>query len=496
MSTEKYDIYLTLKNEGGVPTEFYFKFPDDVNIKREIWMDPVEPTSNDKIEYHVLKEQIFTLEPKQSKLDPGETTNIRLRYNIKEKGQHKLRVIFQVVNGKPLIFELNGETLGEKYGILVLPKKIIDFGNIPIGYKSFISSPIELKNISVLKIKYVIDYEEVNKYNKLYENFDIIKLENYEGAIGPGETKYIIAYFRALSEAEYKINLTLHFTDEIRVFKENITLIGHGCIPEKKILIKEKPKENEIIKKEVELNKMPNKMIWNFYNNEMIQKCGFNLEELDFGEISESKYKTVILYNYSNKYSFDFTFIEPGFLIKDKLKIVPNKGTVESGNYKVIKCILHPMPLFNSEYEGDVLVRISWNNEDNMIFSKSPKRKSLIPLKDLKTNLLQNSASINPKVHTTKKDNLYLRIIKKAKITEKINNLNHKETTTNNTSFIENILKDLTKQVLSSSELKIKITEQIPQQPLSIYKWVNNQKFPSVALVRQRILVQKKEEVL
>ena len=128
MFIDKYDIYLTLKNEGGVPTEFYFKFPDDVNIKREIWMDPVEPTSNDKVEYHVLKEHIFTLEPKQSKLDPGETTNIRLRYNIKEKGQHRLRVIFQVVNGKPLIFELNGETLGEKYGMLTIPKKIIDFG--------------------------------------------------------------------------------------------------------------------------------------------------------------------------------------------------------------------------------------------------------------------------------------------------------------------------------------------------------------------------------
>ena len=34
MYSEKFDIYLTLKNEGGVPTEFFFKFPDDVNIKK------------------------------------------------------------------------------------------------------------------------------------------------------------------------------------------------------------------------------------------------------------------------------------------------------------------------------------------------------------------------------------------------------------------------------------------------------------------------------
>ena len=55
------DIFITLKNEGGVRSEFYFKFPDDVAIKREIWMDPIEPTSNDKMEFQVLKEKIFEI---------------------------------------------------------------------------------------------------------------------------------------------------------------------------------------------------------------------------------------------------------------------------------------------------------------------------------------------------------------------------------------------------------------------------------------------------
>ena len=123
-----------------------------------------------------------------------------------------------------------------------------------------------------------------------------------------------------------------------------------------------------------------------------------------------------------------------------------------------------------------------------MLFSKSPRRKSLEPLRNLKSNLLQNSSSINNKVHTVKKENIFLRVIKKAKIVEKFGNLNHSETTTNNTSFIETILKDLTKQVLSSDELKNQMTKQIQEQPLSIYKWTNNQKFPSVANVRQRYL--------
>ena len=474
----RHDIYLTLKNEGGVLSEFYFKFPDDVNIKREIWMDPVEPTSNDKVEYHVLKEQIFTIEPRKSKLEPGETCNIRIRYNIKERGEHKLRVIFQVVNGKPLIFELFAETLAEKLGILNLSKHLINFGHIPIGYRNFISSPIELKNISTIKIKYMIDYSEIDKFNKIHENFNIIKLENYEGAIGPGETKYILAYFRALAPINYKINLVIHYTDDIRESSEIITITGTGYHPLKAIqLEKINPYKG-----------MPNKMIWNSYNNEMIQKCGFNIEELNFGEIDEPKNKSFILYNFSNKYSLNFDFAEPGFLMKDELNIQPNRGIIESGKYKIIKCILNPKPLYNSEYEGDILVRISWNKEDNnMILPKSPKRKSISLLRPGNNPLIQSNQIVN-KIHTIQRENIYLRLVKKGKIYENFGALSHKETTTNNSSFIETLLKNLTKQILTSDEFQNIFTKQIQEQPLSLYKWTNDESLPTLGQLREKYL--------
>jgi len=87
-----------------------------------------------------------------------------------------------------------------------------------------------------------------------------------------------------------------------------------------------------------------------------------------------------------------------------------------------------------------------------------------------------------------KRENLFLRIIKKAQIVEKFGNLNHKETTTINTCFIENILKDLTKQILSDKDLNIQITKEFQDQPLTIYKWTNNEKFPSIAKAREKYL--------
>ena len=126
------DVFLTFQNVGGVTSEFYFKFQDDINIKREIWMDHDETQTGD--DYRISKEKIFEIEPRKNKLKPGECCNIRFRYNIKEAGEHRLKIMFQIVNGKPIIFELFGESLNEKNALMDIPNPFIDFHFIPMGY--------------------------------------------------------------------------------------------------------------------------------------------------------------------------------------------------------------------------------------------------------------------------------------------------------------------------------------------------------------------------
>lgn len=108
---------------------------------------------------------------------------------------------------------------------------------------------------------------------------------------------------------------------------------------------------------------MSNDIVCNSYNGEMIKKYCFNIEELDFQvlPLDEPKNKTFILYNNSNTNSFYFDFQEPEFLIKDELIIQPNKGTIEPGDYRLIKAVLTPKVSL-SKYEGDIQVKITWNN--------------------------------------------------------------------------------------------------------------------------------------
>jgi hypothetical protein len=102
------------------------------------------------------------------------------------------------------------------------------------------------------------------------------------------------------------------------------------------------------------------------------------------------------------------------------------------------------------------------------------------------TNPLLGSNAALSKVHTIKRDNIYLRVIKRGVLSEKLGNLEHKETTTNNSSFVETLIKDLTKQILSSEDFINNFTKQIQEQPLSLYKWTNNQSLPSLGQLRER----------
>jgi hypothetical protein len=132
------EVFLTLQNVGGVTSEFFFKFPEDINVKREIWMEPIDTDSRHPDEFKVLKDKIFEIDPRKNKLNPGECCNIRFRYNIKEIGEHNLKIMFQIVNGKPIVFNLYGESHNEKNLILEIPNPVVDFHYVPMGYVNII----------------------------------------------------------------------------------------------------------------------------------------------------------------------------------------------------------------------------------------------------------------------------------------------------------------------------------------------------------------------
>src|SRR5687768_4729298 len=153
-----------------------------------------------------------------------------------------------------------------------------------------IVSPIELKNVGGIKLKYSVDDKAIKEYNAKNDDFPIFKLENIEGSLGPGDVKYLIGSFRPLTNKFYSVTLPIYFTDEINEFNNlKITLSGYGYHP----LNTQLPPFNSLYKN------MPKSRIYNkFENQNIIQKCGISLEELNFGYMGDKPTnKTFIIYN-------------------------------------------------------------------------------------------------------------------------------------------------------------------------------------------------------
>ena len=460
-NNETFDVYITLRNDGGVPTEFYFKFPSEISIFREIWMDPVEPTSDDKFENHILKDKIFELEPRKGKLDPNECCNIRLKYNYKEKGNHLLHVIFQVVNGKPLIFQLNGICFTERQGMLEIKRPNINFSYVPIGYMDYIVCPLELYNVGGVKVRYKIDKKKIDDFNKNNDNFEIFKIGQLEGNIGPSDLKYIPIFFRPLTSKEYILKLDVGYTDEASYAGKNDEIQTQkddefekmGKIP---VLIKGigyHPMKFTPPKIISPFAKMPKERVCNKFGGEIIQKCGLSIEEIDFGECEEGipKNQTFIIYNYSTTNSLNFEFNVPGFILKDTIEIKPNKDKLEPNSHKIIKMILTPKG-YISNYDGEIDVKITWNSN-------------------------------NEKEQKINKEILHIRI-RKISVQKELQGKVEK-TVNNNQCFIETLLSDFTREIMGEQKYQDNLVKLIDEQPLGLFDWTNDVEYPSQAEVRE-----------
>ena len=80
-----------------------------------------------------------------------------------------------------------------------------------------------------MKLTYSIDKNILKEYNQNNDDFEVFKIENDNGVIGPGDIKYIIGSFRPLTDKLYSVDLPITYFDTQNPSKTlNITLCGKG----------------------------------------------------------------------------------------------------------------------------------------------------------------------------------------------------------------------------------------------------------------------------
>ena len=296
-------VTVSLKNIGGVPAEWAFKLPNDNEIEMEPWADPGEPTEEMAFERHILEKGIFHIEPKRGNLEPGQQMDVNVFYYPKEVKLHYLKVFFAIQNGKPLIINLQGETLHRRAQLQLL-KEVYSLPPVPIGSEWAVTYPIEIKNLGIAKLKYQIDTTLLEKMNKDNYDFRVFEIQNPEGTLLTNEIQFIYTLFRPLEAKEYFLDLPIKVTDIEGPSLETYTLRlrGYGYHYETK-----KPEEPAFYE---DLPKCRSNL------NDNGSLAAFSLEEIDFGELEtgELSRRFVILYNLHPTQRLKFDFAKSGLM--------------------------------------------------------------------------------------------------------------------------------------------------------------------------------------
>lgn len=212
--------------------------------------------------------------------------DVTVCYYPKEIKKHHLNIQFQIINGKPLSITFKGETLHRRAQLSLL-KHTYNLPAVPIGLDYPVTYPVEVKNLGITKLKYIIDTTKLEELNKSNYNFPIFEILQKEGNIKSNDTQHIITMFRPLEAKEYSLDLPIKVSDIEGPVKEQFTLRLRG---KGYRLTSQRPQELQFYED------LP---LCRANLNENGSMVAFSTESVDFGELSASEpsRRFVILYN-------------------------------------------------------------------------------------------------------------------------------------------------------------------------------------------------------
>ncbi|KAL4426641.1 hypothetical protein ABPG74_018719 [Tetrahymena malaccensis] len=478
-------IVITIQNAGGTDLDWNFKLPSDNQIEVEPWADPGEPDEEEAFEKAILERNIFQIQPRSGTLKKGELKDVELVYNpsnidendlpFKSKKnkkvsgeKHQLRVVLQILNGKPLQINLQGMALAPLEGLLAVKKKNYKLPDTPIGLLIPVKFPIEVLNVGSSKISYKVEIVEKDEYNNPIDSkFNIFDIEKNQDNLLPNEKSYLYCLFKPLESKTYYHELKIIVYDFVKVNQE-ISLFIEGTGYSKKSNSKSNLKKEEIPRQRSFVSTIGSKVF-------------FSIEEIDFGEMKPGKaaHRCIILYNLSEtqKLSYDFgtssfalSSNKPGLMCGDECTIEPMNGTLEPNSFIELKVTL-VSSYEPSVYEGELECTIQWDGGDQK--NKTVSQQS------------QNSNS------GFEKETLFLRVKKTSVLdVELINSFKHKSSKdTNKQLQAKDLFQGINLQYKHAFEIIIEkaineilndtytenIIRRIDNQPVALYASFNGE---------------------
>ncbi|KAJ8253006.1 hypothetical protein GJAV_G00208100 [Gymnothorax javanicus] len=210
LGSEPSTVLLVLENPGTIPVDWWFLFPEDLQIELECWAESVELSATELQHIKVQEHRLFTVSPRSGTLYPGQQRAVQLSHRHTFAGTDLLPVLLKLSHGREILLNFVGVTVERDRPYIHLPSSRHTFTPVAIGGFSPPRQVYELYNGGAVPVKFHIDTSPLEQLKE--ENFGhpVLQCLTPRGEVQPGHTASLEWIFSPLEAKTYTLDAPVH----------------------------------------------------------------------------------------------------------------------------------------------------------------------------------------------------------------------------------------------------------------------------------------------
>jgi len=345
-------VYVVLENPGPLPMRFSFQTPKNLNLENApYWCD--EKAMVDEREAHfgwVEEHNIYNIEPRSGEIAPKSFLHVKLTYHHHAIGPYILPVVFNVHEGRSVLFYFKAHTVAPNVGCLSVRSSVVPLQPVPLNAVDGPMQSVELTNSGSVAAHWRIDKQSLFEFNMNNYNFDVLKVHPAEGVLEATSSTFLHFFFVPLEARNYVCPVRIEMLKDGRPAEElcfELRADGYDPTQYKTLADPYFP---------------PNLPIQTYA---AIPGCGaaLSIEILDFGDcpLRSEVCRMLVLVNYSSEHVLTYNWEHRQlFTLESELQIEPSSGELAPHNYCVIVfriCTRKPVNV-----SGEVACFLDWTH--------------------------------------------------------------------------------------------------------------------------------------
>mmetsp|Transcript_101399 Transcript_101399/g.241823 ORF Transcript_101399/g.241823 Transcript_101399/m.241823 type:complete len:1868 (+) Transcript_101399:77-5680(+) len=343
-------VYLALSNPGYLPIRFSFQTPENLNLENvPYWCD--EKALVDEREAHftwVEEHGVYDIQPRSGAIAPGDFLHVKFTYHHHSIGTHILPVVFNVHDGRSVLFYLKGHSVAPAVGCLSVRSSVVTLQPVPLG--EGMVQAVELTNSGGVSAPWRVDLSTIAGYNTQNHNFQVLQVTPLQGTLEPQSSTFLHFTFSPLEAKRYGCPVRLEMLKDGRPAEELCFEIqADGYMPS---------------------DPLP-QVVPQFPPNLPIQTyapvpgygAALSIEILDFKEVPlrARHSQMLVLVNYTSDFVLGFRWdARKLFRFDHELEIEPSQGELSPGSHCIVVfrlCCNEPM-----DVSGEIACQLDWTH--------------------------------------------------------------------------------------------------------------------------------------